>query len=323
MTTTTDDDVFMRAIAESPDDEGLRLALADHLQETSEGVYKTCPKCAPNYKTENGGGLGWLLAGQPGSCFHVPCMNCGGKRTNGGILDDNNKGTGFVPDTSRADRAELIRVQVAANALWGSASSQQKVGWANRESAIIAANPDWLPKCVTCNGQGRGVGHVREMPCPDCSGTGKAPCTWRAGYVACVSVPTIASVLEPSHCRYCSGEGCSQHGHGGDFNLRCNGDGEDRTGQHWQLTDYARYLHANFSPTLTGVMPVDRVPAESRHGFSWYGESAHQTVDQARIPNIIWQKLPHVDYKTIELANTALSKALKSVLWYKITEEQK
>jgi len=315
---------MLATCAANPDDDAGWLVLADLLQENSEGAYKACPKCTPNYKTANGGGLGWLLGGQPGSYFHVPCMNCGGKRTNGGILNDDNKGTGIVPDTSRADRAELIRVQVELAKLKQPLSGfhgcvECKSGAAEdlctfhrlqpRESAIIAANPDWSPKCATCHGRLENM-----LMCSGCQLTGKAPCTWRAGYPAVVSVPTIASVL---------GLGPEEVDIPNTSTIR-----------RLQPTEYARYLHASFSPTLTGVMPVDKSPWEIENPgvvgpYFWRPETGPGG-ERERLPMILFEALNNPDkdrygsyFPTAELAKTALSCALKALVWDKIAEERK
>lgn len=112
--TTLDASLLLREIARSPGDDAPRLGFADYLDELGD-VRVTCPKCTPNYPTRSGFGLGWLLAGSvsDGGYFHVPCVTCGGDpKSNGGIANGNNKGTGTVLGTSNRDRAEYIRTAI-------------------------------------------------------------------------------------------------------------------------------------------------------------------------------------------------------------------
>lgn len=380
MTTTTDEKTLLKALAANPNDAAGWLVLADCLQESSEHLSKECPRC-------QGKKAVFVHAAGSGGLW-VSCPDC--------------KGSGIVPDTSRGDRAELIRVQVelanlaskprelfvadgAGKKLEGLgvglfrkgagyysasyteyglsiksflpnervdiyaqiAGKKDCIGWMRgmkyvrhiedsgeivfrkdglsipwigtekrkRESALIDAHPEWVPKCAACDERGFfGVGISGEK-CTHCSGTGKSPCSWRAGYPSRVLVPTIASVLN-----------YPVYNPGHDTEWRSLVD---------ELTDYARYLHDKF-PTLKGVMPQDRQPAQWNRSdgrgerFSWFDER-RTSGSPACLPPAVFDSIKcelneseayGKRYPTAELANTALSHALKAVLWEKIAEER-
>jgi uncharacterized protein (TIGR02996 family) len=350
----SDEIAMLAACAANPDDEAGSLVHADWLQEHSEGVYKTCTAKGPHHgdTCDNG------RVQSPNSQFTRKCAVC--------------KGSGLVPDTIRADRAELIRLQIelarygptgencpGCGLRWKSRSGVGQSMWCEnqhrwegqdvhqlreRESAIIAANPDWLPRCAACGGDGEDrEPDMRGDKCPTCNGTGKAPCTWRAGYVSCVSVPTIASVLEEvtRGCKSCRGWGTVDRD-GKPIRMESDAhhdcpacDGITRV-EVLEPTEYARYLHDNFYPTLTGVMPVNRVPDPIQHDevmqVCWYMGGARGT--RSRIPELVFSKLTGgyletegdeekwMVFPTAELANTALSRALRAMIWGEKIEER-
>jgi uncharacterized protein (TIGR02996 family) len=231
-------------------------------------------------------------------------------------------------------RAELIRVQVELARLpKGNPGTRSRL--ASRESAIIAANPTWTPECAVCFGTGRRnrYGHESDYhrtDCEACSSTGKAPCTWRAGYVSCVSVPTIGSVLQRKIVEV------------PDMNQVYTGEPTFYTtpdpslNPEYEPTDYARYLHDHFSPTLTGVMPADRVPSEMTHSdrknYCYWVHNPFATIELANnLPREVFDKLktePKIYisgtdwdtklFPTAELARVALSRALRAMIWERI-----
>lgn len=161
---------LLAAIAREPDDDVLRLAFADWLDEQGDKRVK-CP-----VSTCGNPGVGW-------DGFYR-CRRC--------------DGTGTILDASDRDRAELIRVQIelaalghpaapigttprSVNSRWDKIESLQ-----TRESALLRAHPEWLAApCPTCGGSGEITSLVYSdspmvhggfsstgIPCPTCHGTG-------------------------------------------------------------------------------------------------------------------------------------------------------
>lgn len=163
MTPLTDDArAILAGVRADPDDDTPRLMYADYL-DGLDTVSVPCPKCV---RGNDGAGTviqeprSWM--GQRGWRLASRCSIC--------------SGTGFVPDTSDRDRAELIRVQVRISAGHGIANTIDL----DRQRELLAADSDrWraAPKCGTCGGDGKerlGPGVRTQRDCPDCWGTGDA-----------------------------------------------------------------------------------------------------------------------------------------------------
>lgn len=141
--TTTDptERALLKAILLNPDDDTPRLVYADWLEER-DTVSVPCPQCigtgshalnpyelAQRYGTHRAGVI--LAAARCGICH----------------------GTGNVPDTANADRAEFIRVQC--------------------ELAQVSLFEDDYGKCYYCGGDGDTGDYHASRRCRVCDGTGK------------------------------------------------------------------------------------------------------------------------------------------------------
>lgn len=209
---TTDEDRFLAAIARTPEDTDVRLVFADWLQENADALPPVkCPKCGGKGEVR---GDGIFANGKP-------CLACGGE-----VLTPHShrKGTGTVRDTSRADRAELIRVQCelavelrdvaplhhnSLDMILDPQDREQQAwkhkvwGLQKRESDLLARVrelPGAEPKCYRCFGPDNPMEKLL-WNCPVCSfgkgeyGSGRCPCTWERGFPSAVTVPTLHSVF--------------------------------------------------------------------------------------------------------------------------------
>ena len=173
----TDQSALLAAIREQPDDDTLRLAYADYLDGLDTESVK-CPTCDAAWLEQTGVASVYEHAG-PDSGW-VACETC--------------KGTGFIPDTSNADRAELIRVQVEYERYYTKpypepSLSQDTINnkllpLSKRVGELIRAHADrWRkgPVCEKCEGKGSWeekdyvpYGGRYKVTCKDCFGTGDA-----------------------------------------------------------------------------------------------------------------------------------------------------
>lgn len=196
--TTTDEAALLAAIEASPDEDSVRLAYADWLDEDAAAnpVRVTCPKCK---------GTRYRGYGPKNTYTKVRC-ECG---------------TGTAPDPSRAARAEFIRVQceLAAHGpclmCTKLEAAAQKLGLAAaprcskveplraRESALREEHGEsWRkgPCCEACRGKGRkpitnrGGGTVAGYTCPDCHGTGDA-----GGLMQRYTPSPISEAIDPAY----------------------------------------------------------------------------------------------------------------------------
>lgn len=230
--TTADPDVIAlcAAIRANPDDDTVRLGLADALDEIG-GVSVPCPTCKGKKVEE------YREQGEYGhERLERDCPTC--------------HGTGFVPDRSLSSRAELVRVQVELAKMLPMGPRQfdprymLPEPWESlrrRERAILAEFADGWRKGPVCTAVGP---HHRDVcsggrheaanaqftvECEACHGTGDAggltwripvaewrhPVTYHRGMCR-VTVPTLENAVETcpdcaarrnSECLHCRGAG--------------------------------------------------------------------------------------------------------------------
>lgn len=208
----------------------------------------------------------------------------------------------WLQEQGRDERAELVRVQVELAVL------ESIVGWNGsvcqkgnnlecsrfnelcaRESAILAANPDWRPKCVACDGKGEVLVRSEERgglrggsyaPCTPCSGTGRIG-TFRRGWLDSVEVPRLADVLEQYTKKVRS------------YPADSYGPAEYDEVTDWRPTPWAERL-VREHPLLTRVVAKDRKPATNTAEYYWVdaryydGELRYQSV----IPSLLIDRFP-------------------------------
>ena len=152
---------LLAEVAANPEDDTLRLAFADWLDEQPAGR-KACPLdfCRGGY---------WRHSGDPHT-RSTRCHVCGPD--------------GTVPDAADRDRAELIRTQYELATTGGTGVGVKETIAAhmklcNRERELLAAHPEWSRcRCPRCRGlRGRSSRKLIRGPgvwvsCPACSGTG-------------------------------------------------------------------------------------------------------------------------------------------------------
>lgn len=313
---TLDEVALLAAIHAAPDEDTPRLLLADCLDELgNERVEVPCPKC------KDSGEPGWRHRhGRNGPGYYA-CEGCAD------IDNGDTRGTGraTIIDTSRADRAELIRVQcelaripvepkqMSSCRLVGVASKRgesarhlRRCQWCQfslaghiarsadlkrRESAILKLHPEWFPPCPQCNDGSESAvvryGFVGGEHCGLCSGTGRVG-TFRRGFVHSVRVPTIASALEPKRvkCSRCEREGRVVTPAGAiAICPRC--DGQGTVAGDYEPTPYATRLFAQWG-TVREVVPVDRVPYLAGNGEFLWIHTDNAEPEQSTLCEPIW-----------------------------------
>ncbi len=275
MTTTTETERdLLAAIVAAPDDDTPRLAYADALDER-EPVRVACPECKGRGKVD------------------PPCDTCDG---NGRVADPDSKysdgtmdcpdcdtetcprcdGTGSVLDTGNADRAELIRAQVRAAAIFASLPSLPDP-WTQddqirhdiaeccnqRANDLLAANPKWsrleCPACeehTTRDGCPCGGSHDLFMPFGD--GARRRTLTFARGFLDSVTC-TLAEAFAP--------------------------DGTP--------TPWARAV-AGAVPTLTRLVISDREPTQNARSlaFMWVRDSGWPADLRDELPSAVFDALP-------------------------------
>jgi uncharacterized protein (TIGR02996 family) len=198
VTRTIDELALLAAIRADPDDDTLRLAYADHL-DNLDTVSASCPKCKNTglyCRACNNTGL-WdhshfLDLSEEEIAEHGrPVTRCPQCRYPGKIADNCEpcKGTGFVPDTSDRDRAELIRVQCRLQVPPSTAPDHRVTRSPHcacnycldlaQEKHILTANADRWRKglvCERCDGSGELSTEEEHdstrYTCRHCFGTG-------------------------------------------------------------------------------------------------------------------------------------------------------
>jgi uncharacterized protein (TIGR02996 family) len=238
--------------------------------ESNDKRTMSCPTCRmtgkfpPGYRPERDPG-GWTNCKTCNDGGPLPyCSTPGFVRTSNGM----------------ADRAEFIRVQIElANRPFGwglcgtggkhadwCARDDKKLAACNayghrgdnlraRERDLIAAHPEWLPKCPTCNGAGvvEASADTPELPllmttfratCSPCKGVGRIG-TFDRGFLNSVTVPHLQTLMM---------------------------EGDDDV---MRPTPWARDLVANW-PTVERVIAADLVPDEqdtvTKVRWVWWAE---------------------------------------------------
>lgn len=162
------------AVLADPDDDTVRLAYADYLDEQGT-KWVTCPDCDDGWRPKRANVIGQYVT----QGMMTRCPRCTGTET-----------PGTVPDTSDADLAELIRVG-CQTAVWDCTfkCTKEQPGWNHvcgtddrgywlcqpfrmREQDILDRHPDWLRDlAMPCPGDGGGA--TRSAPrCGICGGMG-------------------------------------------------------------------------------------------------------------------------------------------------------
>jgi uncharacterized protein (TIGR02996 family) len=139
----SDGEALLRAILLCPEDDTARLVYADWLDENAAGQEKTCPKC------EGSGEPGWRHRHGKNGPGYYACEGCAD------IENGETRGTGKVPDTSRAERAEFIRLQI---------ESERRPGW-----GLCSGVSHHAPSCAAslerrnaCNAHGHETDRIRN-----------------------------------------------------------------------------------------------------------------------------------------------------------------
>ncbi len=191
-TSTCTRSALLAAVVAEPDDDTVRLAFADFLQENPLPDMP-CPECA---KVE-ASGYAWtdFLSHATGECY-----KCGSPN---GIV-------GTVPDDLHERWSELIRVQCELARPVGVSTGFSQGKLAERIDALLPAlRARLMPPCPgPCKGEGlvftdvalRGDEMARD--CPACSGSGVCPGTLSRGFPV-LNVPLACigrEVEEPLYC---------------------------------------------------------------------------------------------------------------------------
>lgn len=258
-----DETALLAAIAANPNEDMPRLMYADWLDyEGNERV--KCKSCASTGKHHHK-----TVLGDETVILQKTSMDCSACQ---------GAGTTDIIDTSRSDRAELIRVQCELSRNWemkgstfGTIGGGKKLAQLrSRESTILAAHPEWFPKCPMCKGHGF-IAYHSEGECPRCGKPGRVDTgrvgMFSRGFLDSVKVLTIADVLE----RRCKSCGCDQSeaGQRGNGCPRCDGG----IARDLLITAYATDLIEKF-PTLQCIYPMDyehnALPIQCDGGWAWY-----------------------------------------------------
>lgn len=278
----TERESFLSAIRDNPDDDTVRLAYADWLDENSEP--RACPACKNGWRSYRGAEFGYETE---------PCPDC------------NRASNPFGPGRVRGeygDRAELIRVQVELS------NREKPVSETNtpqgksltfdhgadyerlrsRSIILLAAHPEWLAECPHCYRK------PRQQDCIFCLGKVRIGSVKR-GFLDSVEVPTMSVLFErkPEACPHCI------HWKGRVPNdCICGGTRRVPTGD-WTATAWARALVADHA-LLTEIRVRDRVPGvghttHSAVGFSWsFGDDYHHV--PGRVPEFLFDALVGWEY---------------------------
>lgn len=328
--TITDPDVIAlcAAIRANPDDDTVRLGLADAIDEIG-GVSVPCPKCKGKGEIR---GDGMFSSGKP-------CLDCGGK-----VLGPHShrKGTGFVPGRSFAARAELIRVQVELVKFDHAHDPLSEDGYddpdgpdcaicdrlaelRDRGSAILtefadgwrkgpvctavgphhrdvcsggrheAANAQFTVECEACHGSGDAGGLMqRDHKPPHDETSWNYSVTYHRGMTR-VTVPTLADVVKETACPNCKGN--IRLGVGNCIVCK-NGPHGSATGKVIAPSDWLAAV-AKAHPDVVEVWCEDRVPWEP-------GQL------RPRSNNFTWLRRPNAgeQHAYSEMANSALPEPL-------------
>jgi uncharacterized protein (TIGR02996 family) len=304
---TDTETALLAAIAAHPEEDTPRLMLADWLDENVG--HSTCPAC----KGLCGQMRKRYTKGAGGAAeYWENCPTCSGS------------GSGTVPD-DRADRAELIRVQVElARAqceltrrhprfsedwwTWALSTGQLKQAEYGRfkylharQSALIYKHPEWRPPCPACEGSGEiDGGHVGVTGCGACQthgthplmdGTGRVNCVFERGFIGRLTVPTLATVLR----RFWVCRRGTRHTTDMGICTCCM----SREGQ-WsecEPTPWASDLvrHRDRWPLLREVRVSDRVPYHNGRGYCFYDRDRHDpsggVPETAEVPLVVYLEL--------------------------------
>lgn len=235
-------------------------------------------------------------------------------------------GTGTVPDTSDADRAALIRVQVAISNRqeWNDGDSHVE----QRERQLLAAHPDWsCYPCPTCKG---GAGDNINGACLTCNASGDLliasdvfyegdPVTrildWHAGYPRSVRC-TLVEVgwKRDVKCERCNGDGYYFVSAG------MTSAAEASCEQCAAAGTVRRFVPSTWAAALVKALPVTRFVTEKEpypigKNVAWYLENGNGYNSQ--LPLWAFETLPGYDqyenqviFDSIERATNALAIAL-------------
>jgi uncharacterized protein (TIGR02996 family) len=284
---TDTETALLAAIAAHPEEDTPRLMLADWLDENVG--HSTCPAC----KGLCGQMRKRYTKGAGGAAeYWENCPTCSGS------------GSGTVPD-DRADRAELIRVQVEL-VKWLEVDYNRIGDLQRRQSALIAKHPEWRPACSVCGGRSH-MGGMTDEKCDHCNNTGRTGTPTR-GFLEVVTVPTLATVLR----RFWVCRRGTRHTTDMGICTCCM----SREGQ-WsecEPTPWARDLvrHRDRWPLLREVRIADRVPERwSDSRFMWHNDDSVEPDD---LPMIVFRELHSTTLSTPDAALAALGAAVWRVL---------
>jgi uncharacterized protein (TIGR02996 family) len=332
VTATDTESALLAAIAAHPDEDTPRLMLADELEANAGRV--ECPKCAqPTISSAS-------RTVEVGRTYSAQSSHVSSSAVTI-TLCDHCSNSGTVPD-DRADRAELIRVQVElARAqceltrrhprfsedwwTWALSTGQLKQAEYGRfkylharQSALIYKHPEWRPPCPACEGSGEiDGGHVGVTGCGACQthgthplmdGTGRVNCVFERGFIGRLTVPTLATVLR----RFWVCRRGTRHTTDMGICTCCM----SREGQ-WsecEPTPWARDLvrHRDRWPLLREVRIADRVPERwSDSRFMWHNDDSVEPDD---LPMIVFRELHSTTLSTPDAALAALGAAVWRVL---------
>jgi uncharacterized protein (TIGR02996 family) len=350
----SDEAGLLAAITDNPDDDTVRLAYADWLDEHLKPDV-ICDHCNGKPKQQFFHGAtstNWTRGGVNAGVTVYLCGSC--------------NATGTVPDTTNRDRAEFIRVQVEYHRKFGYLGFDfDKVDWDNkhelkvpsetiiwgvdiqrlkaRSAALLAAHQDeWLAvRCPECGGNGCGMlissegmgerGKSVFARCHSCKGIGdvgglklvlnngdlRRPVVWERGFPHAVECSRLEDVLERPV--YNAGHDTEAVGP-------------------WQPTPWARAV-VTYHPTVREFRCRDREPYGTHPalGIGWQRQSVtercHDEPQRYAIPDVVYDALeggtrePHVvdcnmNYPTREAALTALWRALGRVVGAGVKGEQ-
>jgi uncharacterized protein (TIGR02996 family) len=274
---TDTETALLAAIAAHPEEDTPRLMLADWLDENVG--HSTCPAC----KGLCGQMRKRYTKGAGGAAeYWENCPTCSGS------------GSGTVPD-DRADRAELIRVQVEL-VKWLEVDYNRIGDLQRRQSALIAKHPEWRPACSVCDGRSH-MGGMTDEKCDHCNNTGRIGMP-TCGFLEVLTVPTLATVLR--ECPDCT-----------DGRWRNGSDGICRTcdNRKWAPTTWASDLVRNRDrwPLLREVRIDAYYPYEAIGG--WWSLANLPTV----IAEIVDEEYPP-PYRSPDAALAVLGAAVWRVL---------
>lgn len=200
---------FIRAIVANPDDDTVRLAYADWLDD-QESVRMNCKACNGTGEVMTSDKHGYMD-------YAMQCRKCEDRT---------------VLDTSNADRAELIRIQIervhSGNALHGaeitSAILNRHPEWSQVKCPMLDHGPTVL--CSVCRSTANLLAWWGErdtnlgIPIPDIQ---PRPIHWSRGFIEVVEArseevwesrripcPACTGICDPSVCESCEGSGLTE-----------------------------------------------------------------------------------------------------------------